>query len=294
MSTRDLDSRIERFENRVVGRSISEDTFDQYARWVRRFEAWMGEYSVTDPGIATLEDFDSFLADESRTEYPWENGRGLPAPPAYGYRTRIVAASGVKKWVRRDYGTDIPETPSDICIGQPEPFDPTYIDPDEIEQTIASAHDCNVEGCEAALRLSYDAILRASELVRVRRDDVDLTEGTVYVRATKGSQNAGIGISQETQDALRRHIQNHPERSGKLFLNSYGNGWSANAWSNHVRRNHHEDGSHAFGRHSPIMHRLEGGQPFGDVFRRARHSNPSMTTRYARQVGVDVPDWVED
>lgn len=282
------------FRERVVGRSISEATFEHYARWIRRFEAWGEEYGIRDPGLAEMEDFDTLLADESRTAYPWDNGRGPSPPPAYAYRSREIAASGIKKWLRREYSTRIPETPGDICVGEPEPFDPTYLDHETVEDTIQGADDaCDLDGCRAALRLSYNAILRASELVRVRREDVNLDAGTVYVRATKGSQNAEVGVSDQTQMLLQRHMERHPDRE-RLFRNSYDRAWKPNAWANHVRRHHTEAGSHALGRHSPIMHRLEGGQPFGEVYRRARHSNPSMTVRYARIVGVDVPEWAGD
>lgn len=282
---------LTQFKNRVVGRSISEDSWSEYERWIMRFEAWMKSRGITDPNIGDLEAWDGFLADDTQPTYMWDNGQGRPAPESYAYQTRITAVSAAMKWVRREYGRRIPESPDEICIGEPDAFDPTYIDPAEIDNTFATAsQDCAPDGCETALRLSYDAILRASELVRVTRDDVDLDAGTVYVRASKGSQNTSVGLADATVSALDAHMANHPERE-RLFHNSYGRPWTARAWAVHVLRNHCEDGSHAFGRHSPILHRLEGGQDFGEVYRRARHSNPSMTVRYAKEVGVDVPEW---
>ena len=301
MSAGTMDGRIDAFRERVGGRSVSEGTFKDYQRWIRRFEMWCASMGVDEPGIADVEDFDSFLADESRTEYPWENVRGRPAPDAYSYRSRINAASAVKLWITREYNTRLPETPSDICIGEPAPFDPTYLPPQEVTETVTAAEEaCTVDGCEAALRLSYDAVMRASEVVSVTRDDIDLDAGTVYVRATKGSQNAEVGIDRQTADALEAFMQRYPDRD-RLFRNAYGRAWQASAWATHVQRKHASAGSHAFGRHSPVMHRLEGADvaimdapftdDFGDVFRRARHSNPSMTVKYARVVGVDIPEW---
>lgn len=285
---------LAQFKRNVLGRSVSEQSWSEYERWILRFEAWCDRENITDPNIGDLEAFDGFLADESRTAYPWDNGQGRPAPAAYSYHSRITAISAVKKWVRREYGRRIDETPSDIAIGQPEPFDPTYLTPQQVDGVFDDAdHACGLDGCETALRLSYDAILRASELVRVRREDVDLDAGTVYVRATKGSSNMEVGVADTTVRALADHIAANPERK-RLFHNSYGRAWQASSWATHVMRNHCEAGSHALGRHSPIFHRLEGGQSFAEVYRRARHDSPSMTTKYARIVGVDVPEWSDD
>lgn len=291
--TQSLDQRIDQFEQRVVGRSVSDTSWPVYRGWIQKFEAWIQQEGIQDPDIGDMEAFDNFLADESRTAYPWDNGQGRPAPAAYAYSSRRTAISAVKKWVRREYGRRIPETPADIVIGEPEPFDPTYLSPEAVDRTFREATDaCNVDGCEAALRLSYDAIMRASELVRVRQADVDLDAGEVYVRATKGSQNMTVGLADPTVEALRDHMSGIGDRE-RVFWNSYGRAWRPSAWATHVLRHHCEDGSHAFGRHTPILHRLEGGQPFGEVYRRARHHSPSMTARYAREVGISVPEWAD-
>lgn len=301
MSGSNLDGRLETFRQRVVGRSISEGTFTDYEKWIRRFEAWLDGTGRSVTGITELEDYDQFLADESRTSYPWDNGRGRPAPPAYAYRSRTNAISAAKKWVRREYNITVPETPGDICIGSPKAFDPTYLTPDEVDAVIAQAGNCGADGCEVALRLAYDAILRVSELVRVERDDIDTSQGTLYVKATKGSQNATIGLDERTRKAVAQYCAAHPQRD-RLFRNSYGNGWRPNSLAKHIQREHTEAGAHAIGRHTPIMHRLESADPpfvrgdytsedFGDVYQRARHNQPSMTSQYAKAVGVNVPSW---
>jgi len=282
---------LSKFKRRVVGGKISKGSWPEYKRWITRFEAWVDDRNRTVQGIVDLEDFDILLRDESRTGYPWDNSRGSAPPASYAYQSRTVAVSAAKKWIRRQYGIHVPESPKSICKGEPEPFDPTYLDPGEVDDIFATAaHDCTIDGCEAALRVSYDAILRASELVRVRREDIDLTAGTVYVRASKGSHNLEVGLADPTVEALRAHLNAHPDRD-RPFWNSYGRAWRPSAWVMHVLRKHCDDGSNALGRHSPIMHRLESGQSFGEVYRKARHQNPSQTADYARIVGVDVPDW---
>jgi len=164
----------------------------------------------------------------------------------------------------------------------------------DVEDAINTAHDdCNCTGCEAALRVTYDGILRAAELTGIRRDDLDLQNGTLDVRAVKGSMNTTISLDPATVDALDRHIRENGV-GDVVFTNTYGNGWKPSSWCSHFRNFHHEAGAHSFGRHSPIVHRLQCGEDFGDVYRRARHSHPQMTTRYARVVGVDIPDWADE
>jgi integrase len=300
-----MDQRLDQFRERVVGRGITEQTYTDYEKWIRRFESWLAVEGRSFSGIGDLEDFDTFLADESRDSYPWANGRGRHPPDSYAYKSRVNAACAVKRWVRREYSTRIDDPPEDICLGSEDVFDPTYLDPADAGVVIDDADSaCDIGGCQAALLLSYDAILRASELVRVRREDVDLSAGTLYVRASKGNDNAVVGLDQQTVAALQSHMNKYPQRE-RLFRNSYDRAWQSTAWSTHVLRNHCDAGAHSVGRHSPIMHRLEGADPpfldesfdaggFGGVFRRARHNYPSTTVKYAQVVGVSVPQWADN
>lgn len=299
MATAAPDEALDTFHDRVVGRRINEDTYNLYENWVSRFEMWR---PGGDPTLGDLIDFDTWLADEEMTDYPWENARGRPAPDEYAYQTRTIALSAVKLWLRINYDTTIEEDVQDIVSGEPAPFDPHYLTRQEVEDVFEDADDaCQCPGCEAALRVTYDAVLRASELVLLSRQDIDFDAGTAYVTATKGSDNAEIALADETLRSLRRHIDAE-DRDGVLFKNSYGRAWTKESWALHVRRKHCESGAHSFGRHTPIVHRLEHpewfedmreGDAFGQVFQRARHSNPGMTSRYARLVGADIPDWGE-
>lgn len=288
----DLSERLETFERRVVGRSISEDTYTEYKRWIKRFEQWWETNGDSgEPTIADLEDFDLLLTDPSTSLYPWVNDNQKSTPAVYSYSQRIIAISALKLWIRREYGRRIPEQPQDIAVGEPEPFQPTYLSPNEIRETIESApEDCGCAGCKAALAVSYDAILRGAELCLLERGDVDLEAGTLSVTAVKGSRDSVLGLNDYTLDVLAEHIEAH-DTSERLFTNTYGSPWTRNSWSSHFRTYHHEAGSHAFGRHSPILHMFESGEDFGTVYRRARHVNPPTTARYARLVGADTPDW---
>jgi len=276
------------FKERVVGRSISEDTFDAYWLWIKRFERW----TDAEPSLPILEDFDSFLDSERRTDYPWTNATGRPAPDSYSHSSRTQAISALVMWARRQYGINVPEQPDDIVRGEPEPFSPTYLTREDVSETMeAAADDCNCYGCRAALAVSYDAILRASELVILSVDDLSLESQELAVTAKKGSRDSTLTLGDRTADILRDYLDNRDSDSDRLFTNTYGGDWTKQAWSDHFRLQHHEAGSHSWGRHTPILHMLQSGSSFGDVYRRARHQNPSTTAKYARYVDAEVPSW---
>jgi integrase len=276
------------FKERVVGRSISEDTFDAYWLWIKRFERW----TDAEPSLPILEDFDSFLDSERRTDYPWTNATGRPAPDSYSHSSRTQAISALVMWARRQYGINVPEQPDDIVRGEPEPFSPTYLTREDVSETMEAAADgCNCYGCRAALAVSYDAILRASELVILSVDDLSLESQELAVTAKKGSRDSTLTLGDRTADILRDYLDNRESDSDRLFTNTYGGDWTKQAWSDHFRLQHHEAGSHSWGRHTPILHMLQSGSSFGDVYRRARHQNPSTTAKYARYVDAEVPSW---
>jgi len=280
---------MDRFRERVVGRSIGEDTFTAYKLWIERFEQW---FAGGEPSIRDLEDFDSMLEDPARPTYAWENDVGRPAPISYSYSSRNQAISAVKKWIRRQYGVDIPEQPGDIVLGEEDSFTPTYLSRERVRDIVESAGSvCNCDGCAAALAVSYDAVLRASELVQLDVADLSPETGELAVTATKGSRDSTIKLGENTVERVTAYLREATHSTGPLFRNTYGDPWNKGAWSTHVIRYHVEEGSHAFGRHTPILHQLEAGVSFGNVYRRARHKNPATTARYARYVDVDVPSW---
>jgi len=279
------------FRERVVGRSIKEETFDLYWRWIQRFEGWHTDKGH--PTLRDLEDFDTLLVTEDAT-VPWENRVGRSVPDSYSYQSRNLATSAIKMWVRRHYDHDIPEQPQDIVRGTPKSFDPTYLTNKEVNETIDNAPEaCNCPACTAALALSYDAILRAVELTTLTVDDVDFETGEVDVTAAKGSRDSTLSVADSTLGTMKEYMDGSDHNSGPLFRNTYGDPWNAGAWATHVSRHHVDAGSHAWGRHTPILHMFQSGASFGDVYRRARHVSSSTTARYARYVGVETPDWAE-
>jgi len=279
------------FAEDIVGREVgSEDTAERYARWATRFEAWRPQ---GDPTAEMLREFDTLLESEDHRSYPWENSRGKSAPPSYAYRSRVQALSGVKLWAEYEYDTRIEKEVQNIALGEPADFDPTIIDPVDVQGVIAQAPlACDNPDCQTAIQVGYDAILRGSELADVRAEDVNRDDQTLYVRAKKGSEPTNIKLGDEAWQALLQHANAHPKRD-YLFRNSYDRAWTADAWNQHFRRKHHPAGFHALARHSAITNRLKQ-EDFGSVYLRARHQNTQTTLKYVDAVGLDAPDWVGD
>lgn len=279
------------FQRRTVGRGVNEDTFEDYLRWVRRFTDWADDTGYTAINVGALIEFDEALMDPPA---PGVESRDTP----YAYRTRAKALSAVKKWAEVVKDEPIETDVDDIVMGEPADFDP-YI---YTREQVRSVHedDCDVAGCRTARALGYDAIMRAAEVASVRPEDVDLDNRTVYVRGAKGSESRHIAIGDDVWRLVEeqyRRVQDRFASPARLFYDSSGqNAWSPNSWSKHFSRNHapgvpgEETGFHSFARHTAITRRLEGDDSFGDVYLRARHSNPQMTSRYVGVAGVQQPD----
>lgn len=288
-------SDFDAFENAVRDREVnSEDTLEDYVRWARRFETW---HDGSPPVEVDLRMFDQWLAETPMSDFPWSFTRPISNDedyPGYAYRTRIKALSAVKLWSRMHYDSQISNEVQNIALGDEPNFDPPRISVADCDRIKNAADDaCKAPDCAVALSLGYDALMRAAEITRVRTGDIDSSAGVVYVRAVKGSLNADIGLSPDTASMVSDHVADHSGRD-RPFYNTYGRPWKPKALAKHFWRKHHSVGIHSFSRHSPICHRLNAGESFGDVYRRARHSQPSTTAQYARLVGAPIPDYADD
>jgi site-specific recombinase XerD len=87
---------------------------------------------------------------------------------------------------------------------------PRYLQPDQIEQIIASADPKTPLGSRnvAILLLLARLGLRAGDVVRLRFSDVDWKEGVIRVSG-KGRRETVLPLSQEVGDALATYIKDH-------------------------------------------------------------------------------------
>ncbi len=81
-----------------------------------------------------------------------------------------------------------------------------------IEQGTRSARE------RAVLETLYGTGLRASELVHLRLDDVDLAERLVYVRQGKGMKDRMVPFGERVRAAIQAYLRERPHVPGPLFL----------------------------------------------------------------------------
>lgn len=75
---------------------------------------------------------------------------------------------------------------------------------------------------QALILLAYRHGLRASEATGARREDVDLEEGTMWVRRLKGGLSTEQPLAADEIRALRAYLAGRRDREPWLFLSSQG------------------------------------------------------------------------
>lgn len=132
--------------------------------------------------------------------------------------------------------------------------------------------------------------LRRIEVARLNLGDVDLTEGTLFVRG-KGSHERILPITDETRQALSAYLSEHPAHAGPL-IRSYVDGRSP-LTPGHVGRlvadwmrdsgvkQRAWDGRSAHAcRHTAATDTLRAGAHLRDVQRMLGHQSLTTTERY--------------
>ncbi|KEO82011.1 tyrosine-type recombinase/integrase [Tumebacillus flagellatus] len=143
----------------------------------------------------------------------------------------------------------------------------------------------------------FDSMVRISELLTIRRSNVNLKEGTIKLEAheTKTRRARTVPISSKTSKLLADYI-NESEEFGEelLFLTYDGRTVLANSW----RRRLTEYGEiagiqnkrvspHTFRHTGALLYILNGGDPFS-LQRILGHSDMSMVRKYIQMTNSDV------
>lgn len=128
-----------------------------------------------------------------------------PAPP----RQRGRGASGAKHRFRESRLTMAPPRK----IPNADRRSREHLSPAEIDQLIAAAKRLGRHGHRDAtmILLAYRHGLRVSELVALRRDQADLTQGLLYVRRRKNGLPSTHPLRGPELRALRKVLRDYPE-----------------------------------------------------------------------------------
>jgi len=136
----------------------------------------------------------------------------------------------------------------------------------------------------ALLEFLYATGLRASEVRRLRLDDVDLAAGTATVRDGKGSKDRVVPLTASSVGWLRKYLEVRAPHD-VLFLSRWGKPFSEVVLQQKLRKLGVT--CHAV-RRSMATHLIENGASPADVAAILGHVNLETLSRYARVASKQV------
>ena len=259
-----------------VEKGLARNSLESYGRDLARLEAWA---KARGKAIEELEraDLRGWIADLSR--------EGLS--PASVSRA-VSAARGFFRFLMLD-GHIQRHPAEDLNTPQGNAYLPRFLTEEEMERLLATPDVSTDEGVRdrAMMELMYAAGLRVSELVELKRTDVNLEAGLVACHG-KGSKERRVPIGKSATRWLQQYA-NVRARFGKgnnprLFVSSLGARLTRNfAWAmikRHAQSARLDHVSPHTLRHSFATHLLQRGADSRSVQALLGHSDISTTQIY--------------
>lgn len=192
-----------------------------------------------------------------------------------------------------------------IRVGKAEKKLPQVLQGDEIELLLAQPDITEPKGCrdKAMLELLYATGIRASELINLDVNDINLRSGILYCRGTKGVRSipvypsAVVAVSDYIY-RMRSLIAN-PEGESALFVNLNGGRLTRQGFWKIVKSYAIEAGitkeitPHTI-RHSFALHLLENGASVKDIQTMMGHADISSTQVYVQLLDNHVQQVYRD
>ena len=277
---------------------LSATTVGIRQRGLARFVTWAHERGLRHPRELTrpiLEAYQRHLYLARSQRKGASNGQPLSLR---SQEVLIAALRGWCKWLTRD-GHILANPAADLELPRlPRTLPRVLLSVDQVQQLMAKP---DVEGLtgvrdRAMLELLYGSGMRRSELARLQVGDVDLTQGTVFIRQGKGRRDRYVPMGASAAHWLRRYCvevrpmlvhqaqQVQPGTAWVLFLTDYGEPYGGSRLSDlvtyHLRRMGIEHGScHAL-RHACATHMLEAGAELRYIQVLLGHADLSTTQIY--------------
>lgn len=141
------------------------------------------------------------------------------------------------------------------------------------------------------LRILYRCGLRVSELVNLRIEDIDFTEGMITVRGGKGNKDRVIPVDGDTLDLIEFYMADAEE--GVLILSQRGEPLSTRQVERIVKKYAEKADinknvyPHML-RHSFAVHCLKAGMNLRSVQKMLGHSSLTTTQIYLDLTGEDI------
>lgn len=122
----------------------------------------------------------------------------------------IALRSFLKYLAKRDITTLAPEK---LELGKQEDREVTFLEPDELERFLKSPDNLRDR---AILETLFSTGLRVSELVSLKRDEIDLDRGEFSVRG-KGSKVRVVFLSEAARGAIKSYLDKRTDVEPELF-----------------------------------------------------------------------------
>ncbi len=276
-----FEGRLQAFlDSLAVERGLSANTIEAYERDLAQHLRFLSEKGLADFG--TLE--------ESQLIVYVGRLRRSGAAPATVVR-KVSALRGFYRYLVRE-GVIAADPTSNLPSGQLLRQLPSVLSVEEVERLLAQPDTSTARGLrdKAMLELLYATGLRVSELVGLKRGDINLDLGVVRCMG-KGSKERIVPVGGPAIEATRSYLASRRDAAPCLFLGNKGRPITRVAVWRIVQRRARGAGvrtaisPHTL-RHSFATHMLEGGANLRAIQELLGHAN-IVTTQIYTHVSVD-------
>lgn len=260
-------------------------------RGLGRFVAWAHERGLRHPREMTRPILEAY----QRHLYLARSQRDGQPLSLRSQEVLIAALRGWCKWLTRE-GHILANPAADLVLPRmPRTLPRVLLSVEQVRQLMNQPDLAGLTGVRdrAMLELLYGSGMRRSELARLQLGDVDLGQGTVFIRQGKGRRDRYVPMGASAVHWVRRYCAEvrpmlvHQALEGTawtLFLTDYGEpyerGRLTDLVGSHLRRIGVEHGScHAL-RHACATHMLEAGAELRFIQVLLGHADMSTTQIY--------------
>lgn len=162
---------------------------------------------------------------------------------------------------------------------------PKFLTVDEAQRLMndPEAHSKKTLRDQAILELFYSTGIRVSELVSLKKEDIDFQSGLIRVLG-KGRKERVVPIGERAMGVLKMYLQQRVSLSGIIFSNGRGVALTTRSVHRIVKGAMERIGRSSFSphtlRHTFATHLLEGGADLRSVQEMLGHASLSTTQRY--------------
>lgn len=262
---------LKRFHNYLEGKRYSESTIRTYVSFVTDFIAFNSSYTTQELTNALV---DRFI-------------EGVIIKRKMSVSSQRQFISALKLFIVFDGTTQI----DNLELKRPKrsKYLPIVLSKHEIIYLLQKTPNLKHR---VILMLLYSCGLRISELLHLRRKDIDLERRQLYIHQSKGRKDRYVGLAEVSMPLILNYLNTY-EPEHYFIVSSNENAYSASAVRAFLRRSCKEAGitkrvtPHTL-RHSYATHLLEQGVDIRYIQTLLGHSRPETTMIYTHVTRQDV------